>query len=134
SLGVILAVRTIMGEGAFAAWGWRLPFIFSVVLLAVSVWIRLRLNESPVFERMKADGRRSKAPLTEAFGKWRNLRLVLIALFGLVAGQAVVWYTGHFYALFFLSKTLKLDGATANSLIATAVLITLPLYIFFGWL
>src|SRR4051795_3798109 len=118
SLLVILGVRTAMGEDAFGAWGWRIPFIASIVLLAISVWIRLQLHESPVFERIKAEGKTSKAPLTEAFGQWKNLKIVILALIGLTAGQAVVWYTGQFYSLFFLTQTLKVDGATANIMIA----------------
>jgi MFS family permease len=131
---VVIGIRTAIGEEAFADWGWRLPFLVSIVLLAVSMWIRLKLNESPVFRRMKEQGKTSKAPLTEAFGRWPNLRLVLIALFGAVAGQAVVWYTGQFYALFFLERTLRVDGATANILIAIALAIATPAFIFFGWL
>ena len=131
---VVIATRTILGEEAFAAWGWRLPFIISIVLLGVSMWIRLQLEESPVFRQMKAEGTTSKAPLTEAFGKWPNLKLVLIALFGAVAGQAVVWYTGQFYALFFLEKILRVDGATANIMIAIALAIGTPFFLLFGWL
>jgi MFS family permease len=131
---VVIATRTILGEEAFAAWGWRLPFIISIVLLGVSMWIRLQLEESPVFRQMKAEGSTSKAPLTEAFATWPNLNLVLVALFGAVAGQAVVWYTGQFYALFFLEKVLRVDGATANILIAIALAIGTPFFLFFGWL
>ena len=123
---VVIGIRTWIGEEAFAAWGWRIPFLISIVLLAISLWIRLQLAESPVFRRMKDEGTTSKAPLTEAFGRWGNLKLVLIALFGAVAGQAVVWYTGQFYALFFLEKMLKVDGATANILIAIALAIGTP--------
>ena len=132
SLMVILATRIATGEDAFAAWGWRVPFLVSVVLLAVSVWIRLAMHESPVFARMKAEGRMSNAPLTEAFGRWRNLKLVILALVGLTAGQAVVWYTGHFYALFFMIQTLKVDLATANILLAIALLLVTPFFLFFG--
>jgi MFS family permease len=132
SLLVILGVRTALGEDTFAAWGWRIPFIASIVLLGVSVWIRLQLHESPVFERIKAEGKTSKAPLTEAFGQWKNLKIVILALIGLTAGQAVVWYTGQFYTLFFLTQTLKVDGATANILIAIALLIGTPFFLFFG--
>ncbi|RKE34393.1 putative MFS family arabinose efflux permease [Paraburkholderia sp. BL23I1N1] len=132
SLLVILGVRTAMGEDAFGVWGWRIPFIASIVLLGVSVWIRLQLHESPVFERIKAEGKTSKAPLTEAFGQWKNLKIVILALIGLTAGQAVVWYTGQFYTLFFLTQTLKVDGATANILIAIALLIGTPFFLFFG--
>jgi predicted MFS family arabinose efflux permease len=131
---VVIGARTAMGETAFADWGWRIPFLVSIVLLGVSMWIRLQLNESPVFRKMKEEGTTSKAPLTEAFGRWGNLRLVLIALFGAVVGQAVVWYTGQFYALFFLEKTLKVDGATTNMLIAIALAIGTPFFVFFGWL
>ena len=131
---VVIGLRTAIGEEAFADWGWRVPFLVSIVLLAVSMWIRLQLSESPVFQKMKDEGTTSKAPLTEAFGQWRNLRWVLIALFGAGAGQAVVWYTGQFYALFYLEKILKVDGATANILIAIALAIGTPFFIFFGWL
>ncbi|NPT39972.1 MFS transporter [Paraburkholderia sp. 1N] len=132
SLLVILGARTAMGEDAFGAWGWRIPFLASIFLLGVSVWIRLQLNESPVFARIKAEGKTSKAPLTEAFGQWKNLKIVILALIGLTAGQAVVWYTGQFYTLFFLTQTLKVDGATSNILIAIALLIGTPFFLFFG--
>ena len=131
---VVIGTRRTLGEEAFAEWGWRVPFLVSLVLLGVSLWIRLQLNESPVFRKMKEEGTTSRAPLTEAFGRWSNLKLVLIALFGAVAGQAVVWYTGQFYALFFLEKTLRVDGATANIMIASALLIATPFFIVFGWL
>ncbi|HEX6376124.1 MAG TPA: MFS transporter [Allosphingosinicella sp.] len=131
---VVIGVRTALGEQAFADWGWRIPFLVSIVLLAVSMWIRMQLRESPVFRRMKAEGRTSKAPLTEAFARWDNLKLVLIALFGAVAGQAVVWYTGQFYALFFLEKMMKVDGATTNMMVAAALVIGTPFFILFGWL
>ncbi|POR48532.1 sugar transport protein [Paraburkholderia eburnea] len=132
SLLVILGVRTSIGEDAFSAWGWRVPFVASILLLAVSVWIRLQLDESPAFKRIKAEGKVSKAPLTEAFGQWRNLKVVILALIGVTAGQAVVWYTGQFYALFFLTQTLKVEGASANILIALALLIGTPFFLFFG--
>jgi len=132
SLLVILGTRTLLGEDTFNAWGWRVPFLVSILLLGVSVWIRLKLNESPAFVKMKADGKASKAPLTEAFARWGNLKYVILALLGLVAGQAVVWYTGQFYALFFLTQTLKVDGVTANLLIAAALLIGTPFFIVFG--
>jgi MFS family permease len=132
SLMVILGTRTLLGEADFAVWGWRIPFLVSALLLAMSVWIRLSMEESPVFRRMQAEGRTSKAPLTESFGQWRNLKIVLLALFGLTAGQAVVWYTGQFYALFFLTQTLKIDGATANLLLALALLIGTPFFVLFG--
>lgn len=132
SLIVILATRNAMGEAAFADWGWRIPFLLSVFLLAISVWIRLSMSESPAFARMKAEGKTSKAPLSEAFGQWKNLKIVILALIGLTAGQAVVWYTGQFYALFFLTQTLKVDGATANLLIAASLVIGTPFFIIFG--
>lgn len=134
SLMVIMATRAFMSPDAFAEWGWRVPFLVSILLLAVSIWIRLQLNESPVFQKMKEEGTTSKAPLKEAFGEWGNLRIVLIALFGAVAGQAVVWYTGQFYALFFLERMAKVDGLTANTLIALGLLIGTPFFVFFGWL
>jgi MFS family permease len=134
SLLVILGTRTAMGEEQFQAWGWRVPFLVSVLLLGVSVWIRLSMNESPAFAKMKAEGKTSKAPLTEAFLKPRNAKIVLLALVGLTMGQAVVWYTGQFYALFFLTQTLKVDGALANILIAIALLLATPFFIFFGTL
>ncbi|WP_231694597.1 MFS transporter [Ottowia caeni] len=132
SLIVILLTRNIVGEEAFAAWGWRIPFLISIALLAVSVWIRLTMNESPAFQKMKSEGKTSKAPLTESFGEWKNLKIVLLALFGLVAGQAVVWYTGQFYALFFLQSVLKVDPSTANIMIAIALLIGTPFFVIFG--
>jgi len=132
SLMVILGTRTALGEAAFADWGWRVPFLVSILLLAISVWIRLSMNESPAFQKMKAEGKTSKAPISEAFGQWKNLKVVILALLGLTAGQAVVWYTGQFYALFFLTQALKVDGATANILIAVALLIGTPFFIVFG--
>jgi MFS family permease len=132
SLMVILGTRTMLGEEDFQAWGWRIPFLLSAVLLGLSVWIRMSMEESPVFKQMKAEGRTSKAPLRESFGQWSNLKIVLIALFGLTAGQAVVWYTGQFYALFFLTQTLKIDAPQANLLIALALIIGTPFFIIFG--
>ena len=132
SLMVILGTRTAMGEEAFGDWGWRIPFLVSILLLAVSVWIRLSMNESPAFQKMKAEGKTSKAPLTESFGQWKNLKIVILALVGLTAGQAVVWYTGQFYALFFLTQALKVDNATANILIAGSLLIGTPFFVIFG--
>lgn len=132
SLIVILGVRTSLGEAAFAEWGWRIPFIVSILLLGISVWIRLSMNESPAFQRMKAEGKTSKAPLKESFGEWKNLKIVILALLGLTAGQAVVWYSGQFYALFFLTQALKVDNATANLLIAAALVIGTPFFIIFG--
>lgn len=131
---VVIGTRTVLGEEAFAAWGWRIPFLLSIVLLGVSMYIRMQLSESPVFQEMKDQGKTSKAPLTEAFGNWSNLKIVLIALIGAVAGQAVVWYTGQFYALFFLEKTLKVDGATVNIMIAIALALATPFFVIFGWL
>ncbi|MCG5235776.1 MFS transporter [Xanthobacter oligotrophicus] len=134
SLIIILVTRTLVGEPAFAAWGWRIPFLVSIALLGISVWIRLQLSESPTFKKMKEEGTTSKAPLSEAFGAWGNLKVVLIALFGLVAGQGVVWYTGQFYALFFLQSILKVDGYTSNLLIAWSLLFGTGFFVFFGWL
>ncbi len=132
SLLVILACRNFLSAEDFDAWGWRIPFLLSIILLAVSVYIRLQLNESPVFQRIKAEGKASKAPITESFGRWGNLKIVLLAIFGATAGQAVVWYTGQFYALFFLTQTLKIDTQTANLLIAGALILGTPFFIFFG--
>jgi predicted MFS family arabinose efflux permease len=134
SLLVIFAIRTAVGEADFDAWGWRIPFLLSSVLLAITITIQLKLSESPVYVQMKAAGRTSTRPWADAFGNWQNLRLVLIALFGAMIGQAVVWYTAQFYVLFFLERVLKVDGALTNLLVATALCISTPLYIFFGWL
>jgi MFS family permease len=134
SLLVILGVRTAMGEAAFADWGWRIPFIVSILLLAVSVYIRLSMNESPAFQKMKAEGKTSKAPLSESFGQWKNLKIVILALIGLTAGQAVVWYSGQFYALFFLTQALKVDGPTANILVAYSLILGTPFFVIFGTL
>ncbi|TAL21696.1 MAG: MFS transporter [Aquabacterium sp.] len=132
SLLVILGTRTAMGEEKFQDWGWRIPFLVSILLLAISVWIRMSMNESPAFRKMKEEGKTSKAPLTESFGQWKNLKIVILALVGLTAGQAVVWYTGQFYALFFLTQALKVDPVTANYFIAAALLIGTPFFIVFG--
>ncbi len=132
SLVVILGTRALVGDAAFEDWGWRVPFLLSMVLLAVSVYIRLRLDESPAFSRMKAEGRISKAPLSESFGRWKNLKVVLVALLGLTAGQAVIWYTGQFYALFFLTHTLKVDGVTASVMVALSLVIGTPFFILVG--
>jgi len=132
SLLVILGVRNAMGEKDFGDWGWRIPFLLSIVLLGISVWIRLSLSESPAFQKMKAEGKTSKSPLTESFGQWKNLKIVILALLGLTAGQAVVWYTGQFYALFFLTTIAKVDITTANLLIAASLLIGTPFFIVFG--
>jgi len=131
---VVIGTRTYVGEAAFKVWGWRIPFLVSIVLLAVSIWIRMQLDESPVFVKMKNLGTTSKAPLKEAFGQWVNLKVVLIALLGGVMGQAVVWYTGQFYALFFLERILRVDGATTNILTAIALILATPGFVFFGWL
>ena len=132
SLMVILGTRTIVGEDAFAEWGWRVPFIVSIIMLIISVYIRLSMNESPAFVKMKAEGKTSKAPLSESFGQWKNLKIVILALIGLTAGQAVVWYSGQFYALFFLTQALKVDGPTANILVAISLLIGAPFFVVFG--
>jgi MFS family permease len=132
SLLVILGTRKGLGEAAFAAGGWRIPFLVSVLLLVLSLWIRLSMEESPAFRRMKEEGRASKAPLAESFGQWRNLKVVLIALCGATAGQAVVWYAGQFYTQFFLTQTLKIDGATANLLVAASLLLGTPFFLVFG--
>jgi MFS family permease len=134
SLVVIGSCRLGMSETAFKGWGWRIPFLVSLFLLAISIYIRLKLNESPVFARMKAEGKASSAPLRESFAEWKNLKIVLLALFGAAAGQGVVWYTGQFYALFFLTGTLKIDWKTAYAILATALLLGTGLFVFFGWL
>ena len=134
SLIVILVTRTQLGEAAFQEWGWRIPFLLSSVLLVASMWIRLKLNESPAFQRMVAEGKTSKSPLKDSFARWSNLKLVILALLGLTAGQAVVWYTGQFYALFFLEKVLKVDGSLTNTLVAVALVLGTPFFVFFGWL
>jgi hypothetical protein len=134
SLAVILICRSSMTPGDFAQWGWRVPFLVSIILLLFSVYIRLKLEESPVFQKMKREGTTSKAPLTESFGQWANFKIVLLALLGATAGQGVVWYTGQFYALFFLIITLKLDYQSAYILIAVSLLVGTPFFIFFGWL
>ena len=134
SLIVIIGTKTLLGDDAFNAWGWRVPFLVSIALLAVSVWIRLSLNESPAFKKMKEEGRTSKAPLTESFGQWKNMRIVIIALLGLTAGQGVVWYTGQFYALFFLTAQLKVEPTTAQLMIGASLLLGTPFFIVFGTL
>ena len=131
---VVIGFRTLLGEETFGGFGWRLPFLVSILLLGVSMWIRLQLSESPVFLKMKEEGKTSKAPLTEAFLRWPNLKVVLIALFGAAMGQAVVWYTGQFYVLFFLEKMMKVDGATVNVLLAVSLALGTPFFVFFGWL
>ena len=134
SLIVILATRNVIGEDAFKEFGWRIPFLISVLLLGVSLWIRLQLSESPSFQKMVDEGKGSKKPLADSFAKWGNLKIVILALVGLTAGQAVVWYTGQFYALFFLEKMLKVDGGLTNGLVAISLLIGTPFFVFFGWL
>jgi MFS family permease len=129
---LILGIRTAMGEAAFGDWGWRIPFLLSAILLAVSIWIRLKLNESPLFRRMVEEGTRSKRPLSEAFGEWRNLKIAILALLGATAGEAVVWYGGQFYALFFLTQTLKVPSVNAQIMIAIALILGTPGFILFG--
>ena len=132
SLVVVLATRTAIGEAAFADWGWRIPFLLSIFLLAISVWVRLAMQESPVFAKMKAEGTTSKAPLSEAFGRWGNLKIVLTALFGLITGFGVVWYATQFYVLLFLTQVLKVDGPTANVFVIVALLLATPFFVIFG--
>jgi MFS family permease len=134
SLLVILGVRESMDPKAWAEWGWRIPFLVSILLLAISVWIRLTLAESPAFQKMKSEGKTSKAPLSESFGEWKNLKIVILALLGLTAGQAVVWYTGQFQALFFMTTMAKVDATTANLFIAASLLIGTPFFVVFGTL
>src|SRR5277367_6969666 len=129
---LVLGIRTWMGEESFGDWGWRIPFLLSGILLIVSIWIRLSLNESPVFQKMKDEGTTSKRPLSEAFGEWGNAKIAILALFGATAGEAVVWYGGQFYALFFLTQTLKVPGVTAQIMLAIALLIGTPCFILFG--
>jgi len=131
---LILSIQRGMGEESFTSWGWRIPFLASGILLAVSIWIRLSLNESPVFQRMKEEGKTSKRPLTEAFGEWRHAKLAILALFGATAGEAVVWYGGQFYALLFLTQTLKVASSTAWILILISLALGTPFFVLFGWL
>ncbi|MBX6424553.1 MAG: MFS transporter [Variibacter sp.] len=131
---LILAIRTVMGEEAFGEWGWRIPFLLSAILLAVSIWIRLKLNESPLFRQMVEQGKQSKRPLSEAFGEWKNCKIAIAALLGATAGEAVIWYGGQFYALFFLTQTIKVPAVTAQIMIAVALALATPGFIFFGWL
>ena len=133
SLVVVLSCRYLTGD-QFEVWGWRLPFLLSIVLLGISTWIRMSMHESPAFAKMKAEGKTSKSPIRESFGKWENLKIVLIALFGINAGQAVTFYTAQFYVLFFLTQMLKMDPAQANMLLIISVVIGAPFFIFFGWL
>jgi MFS family permease len=134
SLVVIFVTRKMVGEEDFGEWGWRIPFLLSIVLLGVTIWIQLKLAESPVYVQMKASGKTSSRPWADAFGNWKNLRLIMIALFGAMVGQAVVWYAAQFYVLFFIERVLKVDAAVTNLLVASALIISTPLYIFFGWL
>lgn len=134
SLVIILSIQNSMTAEEFAAWGWRIPFLISVVLLGISIWIRMQMSELPAFKKMKEEGKQSKAPLKEAFGQWKNAKIALIALFGLTAGQAVVWYSGQFYTLFFLQNVLKVESISANIMIAIALLIATPFFLFWGWL
>ncbi|HVY26387.1 MAG TPA: MFS transporter [Polyangiaceae bacterium] len=131
---VIGGCRLSMSEPTFKSWGWRLPFLVSLLLLGVSIYVRLKLDESPVFKQMKAEGKTSKAPLRESFGEWKNLKIVLLSLFGAAAGQGVVWYTGEFYALFFLTGTLKIGWQTAYLVVTLALMLGTGLFVFFGWL
>lgn len=129
---LILGIRAFMGEEAFGDWGWRIPFLLSGILLVVSIWIRLSLSESPVFQRMKDEGKTSKRPLTEAFGEWNNAKIAILALFGATAGEAVVWYGGQFYALFFLTQTLKVPAVPAQIMIVIALALGTPFFVIFG--
>jgi MFS family permease len=134
ALGIILIIRSAIGEAAFAVWGWRIPFVISVVLLGLSLWIRLRLEESPMFRRMQEEGTASRAPIAESFLEWRNLKTVLIALFGLLMGQGVVWYTAEFYTLFFMQNVIKVEPRLVNWLILIVTAAAAPLHLLFGWL
>ena len=134
SLLIILGLQSMMSKDAFAEWGWRIPFLISSLLLGISVWIRLKMNESPAFKKMKEEGKTSKAPISEAFGQWKNAKIALLALFGAVAGQAVVWYSGQFYALFFLQNVLKIDSQSANLMVAASLAIGTGFFVVFGWL
>jgi len=132
SLAVILLVQNMMSKEDFGAWGWRVPFLVSIVLVGISLYIRLRMNESPIFNHIKSSGMTSAKPLKEAFTKWKNLRLVLVSLFGATAGQGVVWYTGQFYALFYLQTILKVNPTSSNYIVAIALLLGMPFFVFFG--
>jgi MFS family permease len=134
ALGVILASRTALGEEAFGAWGWRIPFLVSAGLLAISVFMRLKLSESPSFQRLKAAGEETKAPFREAFGEWRNLKIVLLALFAFMFAQGAVWYCAFFYSQVFLERFLKVEPATVNKLMIAATIVSAPCYVFFAWL
>jgi len=134
SLAVILAVRGSMSPEAFTDWGWRVPFLISILLVGVSLYIRLRMKESPIFRHVKSAGMTSARPLVEAFTQWVNLKRVLVSLFGATAGQGVVWYTGQFYALFYLQTILRVNTTSANYIVAAALLLAMPFFVFFGWL
>ena len=134
SLAVVATVRNTVGTAAFLDYGWRIPYLLSILLLGVSLWIRLQLHESPAYQKMKDEGTQSKAPLSEAFGQWKNARVALIALFGMTAGQAVVWYTGQFYARIFMVNTLKMDPNQADTALIIALLVATGGFVFFGWL
>jgi MFS family permease len=134
SLAVILVVQNQMSREAFASWGWRVPFIISIFLVGVSLYIRLRMKESPIFQHVKSAGMTSAQPLKEAFTQWPNLKRVLVSLFGATAGQGVVWYTGQFYALFYLQTILKVNATSATYIIAAALLAGMPFFVLFGWL
>src|SRR5690606_25037055 len=130
----ILLVRQNLSPEAFDTWGWRIPFLFSIFLVAISIYIRLKMQESPLFAKIKKEGKISKNPIKESFGKKENLKLVLLALFGATAGQGVVWYTGQFYAMTFIESTCKVDFVQTRNIIAIALVIGTPLFIYFGWL
>ncbi|UPK30766.1 MFS transporter [Bradyrhizobium sp. 195] len=132
AVAVIIPLRLSIGTDAFTLWGWRIPFVISIVLLGISLWIRLRLDESPEFNRMKAEGRASKAPLSETFKNWSNVKLILVGALCILPAQAVIWYTGQFYSLFFLTKVLRVENLTANYMLIAATIITTPLYVVFG--
>ena len=134
ALGVIYLTSKIIGQDAFNAWGWRIPFFFSAVLLAISLWMRLKLSESPAFKRMEAEGGRSRAPFAESFGRWRYLKIVILALVAIMIAQGVVWYTIFFYVQTFMQQILKVDAVTVTELILAATVISAPLYVFFAWL
>lgn len=132
ALGVVLGARALMGEDDFREWGWRIPFLVSIALLAVSVWIRLQLEESPAFKKLQKEGTVSKRAYAESFFEWRNARIVLLALFGVMMAQGVVWYTAHFYSQFYLERILKIDSQTVNVIMITVVFISAPLYVWFA--
>src|SRR4029453_11186267 len=134
SLVVILLVQNMMTPAAFRSWGWRIPFLISIALVGISLYIRMRMNESPIFQHIKRTGKTSAKPLKEAFSEWRNLKRVLISLFGATAGQGVIWYTGQFYALFYLQTILKVHPTSANYIVATALLLGMPLFVVMGHL